>query len=132
MDLSESYKILVAEDNELMLELLSAEVQDYLISVEITQASDGLEAMKQAMSQRFDLIISDNVMPGMLGSAVLREVRGSMGPNQNTPFIFCSGNFSVDEIKGIKDCYLLQKPFDMRKLHALLARLFSFENPHFA
>lgn len=115
-----------------MLELLSSEVQDYLINVVITQASDGLEAMKQAMSQAFDLIISDNVMPGMLGSSVLRELRASNGPNRDTPFIFCSGNFSLEEIKGIRDCHLLQKPFDMRKLHALLARLFQFENPHFA
>lgn len=115
-----------------MLDLLCAEVQDYLSSVVITPACDGLEAMKHAMSQSFDLIITDNVMPGMLGSAVLREVRGSIGPNRDTPFIFCSGNFSVEEIKGIKDCYLLQKPFDMRKLHALLARLFQIENPHFA
>ncbi len=126
------YKILVAEDNELMMELLSTEVQEYLITVVITQASDGLEAMKLAMSQSFDLIISDNVMPGMLGSAVLRELRASTGPNRDTPFVFCSGNISVDEIKAVKDCYLLQKPFDMRKLHALLARLLQFENPRFA
>ncbi|WP_141733871.1 response regulator [Oligoflexus tunisiensis] len=130
--MSQTYKILVAEDNELMLELLATEVKDYLVNVSLTRAHDGLEAMKQAMSQTFDLILSDNVMPGMLGSAVLREVRGSSGPNQDTPFIFCSGNFSQDEVKGIKDCYLLQKPFDMRKLHGLLARLLQVENPHFA
>jgi CheY-like chemotaxis protein len=121
---SRSYKILVAEDNELMLELLSTEVKEYLVNVSLTLAHDGLEAMKQAMSQTFDLILSDNVMPGMLGSSVLREVRQSAGPNKETPFIFCSGNFSQEEVKGIKDCFLLQKPFDMRKLHALLARLF--------
>ncbi len=115
-----------------MLELLCAEVQEYLINVVITQAKDGTEALQHAMSQGFDLIISDNVMPGLLGSSVMREVRGGLGPNRNTPFVFCSGNFSVDEIKGIKDCHLLQKPFDMRKLHTLLARLFQFENPHFA
>jgi two-component system chemotaxis response regulator CheY len=130
--LSKTYKILVAEDNELMLELLSDEVQEYLGQALICQATDGLEAMRLAMTQSFDLVISDNVMPGMLGSAVLREVRASLGPNRDTPFIFCSGNFSADEVKGIRDCYLLQKPFDMRKLHALLARLFQIENPHFA
>jgi len=131
-DLRKSYKILVAEDNELMLELLSTEVREFLVDVKLTLASDGLEAMKQAMSQPFDLIVSDNVMPGMLGSTVLREVRSGSGPNQNTPFIFCSGNFSLEELKGIKDCYVLQKPFDMKKLHALLDRILQVENPHFA
>jgi CheY-like chemotaxis protein len=122
----------VAEDNELMLELLSAEVQEYLLTVDLHQACDGHDALKKAMAESFDLIISDNVMPGLLGSAVLRTLRSHPGPNQNTPFIFCSGNFSLDEVKGLKDCHLLQKPFDMRRLHALLARLFQYENPNFA
>jgi CheY-like chemotaxis protein len=125
--LSRLYKILVAEDNELMLEILSTEVQEHLVHVALTLASDGLQAMQQAMAQPFDLIVSDNVMPGMLGANVLREVRTSHGPNQNTPFIFCSGNFSLDEVKGIKDCYLLQKPFDIRKLQALLDHLLQVE-----
>ncbi len=115
-----------------MLELLCTEVQEYLIHVEITQAKNGTDARNHAMSQAFDLIISDNVMPGILGSSVLRELRLGQGPNRDTPFIFCSGNFSLDEIKGIKDCHLLQKPFDISKLHALLARLFQFENPRLA
>lgn len=115
-----------------MLELLSSEVQEYLVNVDLRQASNGLQAVQHAMSETFDLIITDNVMPGMLGSAVLRALRANPGPNENTPFIFCSGNFSLDEVRGIRDCYILQKPFDMRKLHALLARLFQYENPHFA
>lgn len=127
--MSRLYKILVAEDNELMLEILSTEVQEHLANVALTLASDGLQAMQQAMAQAFDLIVSDNVMPGMLGANVLCEVRTSNGPNQNTPFIFCSGNFSLDEVKGIKNCYLLQKPFDIKKLQALLDHTLQIAGP---
>lgn len=121
--MSKTYKILVAEDNELMLDLLAMEIRDVLEGADLTLVGDGISARNQAMAHPFDLIMSDNVMPGLLGSALLRELRGGQGPNSTTPFIFCSGNYSTDEIKGIKDCLVLQKPFDMGKFHTLLGRM---------
>ncbi len=122
--MSKVFKILVAEDNSQMLELLAIELEDFLVSVDLTLARDGLSALKFAMAEGFDLIISDNIMPGMIGSALLREIRDGVGPNNKTPFIFCSGNFTLDEIRGISSCFLMQKPFDMERFHAHLSKLF--------
>lgn len=123
-NLSKVFKILVAEDNSQMLELLAIELEDFLISVNLTLAQDGLSAMKFAMADTYDLIISDNIMPGMIGSVLLREIRDGVGPNRMTPFIFCSGNFTLDEVRGISDCFLMQKPFDIERFHAHLTKLF--------
>ena len=79
------YRVLIAEDNPInqfalgrMLETMGARV---------TAASNGLEAVEQAMKQQFDVVLMDVMMPELDGLAAARAIRGQAGPNAGAPII---------------------------------------------
>ena len=111
-----TYKVLVADDNPQIVELLTFELVDFLENVQVTTASDGLRALDLANNFPFDLIISDNVMPGMEGIELFKLLRQEAKLNGETPFILCSGNFRVNEVQGIKNCKVIKKPYDSDRL----------------
>lgn len=127
-----TFKILLADDNEQIIELVSIELAQFLKHVQITTVRDGLKARDLTNKYRYDLIVSDNVMPGLEGRDFIRQVRDTPGPNSDTPFIICSGNFHVGDFKGISECCVLHKPFDQEKLHHYLRRLLSLDPLSFA
>ncbi len=66
-------KILVVDDEALSLEIM-AEFLSFLNVIVIT-AHDGNEAFELVKSENPDIIISDNVMPGMTGLELCRKIR---------------------------------------------------------
>ena len=80
-----------------------------------TSSSAALAAFR-ADPQRFDALITDERMPGMSGSALIREVRGIRG---SLPVVLMSGYLgapaSADEV--------LRKPLSARDLASSLARV---------
>ena len=67
-------KILVAEDTRDLNRALEAILQQS--GYEVTCVFDGREALDRALSQSFDGIILDIMMPKMDGLEALREMRG--------------------------------------------------------
>jgi CheY-like chemotaxis protein len=86
--MSETKKILLAEDNDETRELMrrTLERQGY----EVTAARDGLEAYDLALSLRPDLIITDVFMPAADGAHLLRRVRDTEGL-ASTPVLVTTG-----------------------------------------
>ncbi|MGC8491697.1 MAG: response regulator [Syntrophobacteraceae bacterium] len=66
-------RVLVADDDEVFLEILAETVEQADASVEL--ASDGLAALEQLSAGDFDILISDLNMPRMDGLTLLRQVR---------------------------------------------------------
>jgi twitching motility two-component system response regulator PilH len=69
-----------------------------------------------------DLIVSDIVMPGMTGPALLRAVR-SQPRLASIPFIFVSASSTPDEeayIASQERVYFVRKPFDVGEFLGLL------------
>lgn len=66
-------KILVAEDNPLTAELIRLLLGQ--MGHEVTLAGDGLEAWRLLEEERFALLISDWMMPGLDGLDLCRRVR---------------------------------------------------------
>lgn len=66
-------RVLVADDDEVFLEILAETVEQADASVEL--ASDGLSALEQLSAGDFDILISDLNMPRMDGLTLLRQVR---------------------------------------------------------
>lgn len=81
-------KILLAEDDASMRRFL--EITLRRAGYEVTSAEDGLAAMKNALSETFDVVVADAVMPNMTGHDLCRMLR--QNPNYaSTPLIILSG-----------------------------------------
>ena len=114
-------KILVAEDTRDLNRALEAILQQS--GYEVTCVFDGREALDRALSQSFDGIILDIMMPKMDGLEALREMRGR---GIVAPVLLLTAKAEVDDrVIGLDagaDDYL-PKPFAMKELLARVRAL---------
>jgi two-component system chemotaxis response regulator CheY len=73
----EKKKILLVDDSRTVRQLLKLVLMKHLFC-NITEACDGLEAVKCMDSDDFDLLITDINMPSMNGLSLIRKIRGEM------------------------------------------------------
>ena len=107
------YKILTVDDEERIRGLIRkyAEFEGH----EVTEAADGMEAIKLCREQDFDIIIMDIMMPELDGFSACREIRKF----KQTPIIMLSARGEeYDKINGFElgiDDYVV-KPFSPKEL----------------
>lgn len=115
--------ILVCDDNELLVELLSFRLENKGYRVLI--ARDGAEAVTLAEQHLPDAIILDTMMPVMDGQLVLRRLR-SQAETAAIPVIMLTARKQQRDIVDAFDLgandYLV-KPFIPEELMTRLARL---------
>jgi len=67
---------------------------------DVTTAKDGVEALRQLGHRRFDLIVSDIVMPALDGMRLLEIMKQR---NIDTPIVFLTGVSGSDgEVAGLR------------------------------
>jgi DNA-binding response OmpR family regulator len=121
-------RILIVEDDALISELLRRGLADQHYVIDI--ASDGDEGLDLALSNDYDLIILDIILPKMNGRDLCREVRreGVM-----VPILMLTGlGSSQDVITSLDlgaDDYLT-KPFDLGVLQARVRSLTRRRSDH--
>ena len=89
------YRILTVDDEEMIRKLIRkyAEFESH----EVTEAADGMEAVKLCREQDFDIIIMDIMMPELDGFSACREIRRI----KDTPIIMLSARGEeYDKING--------------------------------
>jgi two-component system copper resistance phosphate regulon response regulator CusR len=100
-------KILLAEDEPKTGAYLQQGLSEAGFSVD--WLSNGTDALQQAMSDIYDLLILDVMMPGMDGWQVLRQLRAA---GQQQPVLFLTARDSIeDRVKGLElgaDDYLIK------------------------
>jgi CheY-like chemotaxis protein/anti-sigma regulatory factor (Ser/Thr protein kinase) len=106
-------KILFVDDEENIRELF---LEYFKNEYEVTLAADGMEALDIALSQQFDLIISDISLPKLNGVQFIKKLRFE---GNITPFIVITGDsdiqLAIDVFRiGAVDFFL--KPFRMDSL----------------
>lgn len=107
------YKILVVDDEERIRQIVRkyAEFEGH----EVTEACDGMEAVKLCRDKKFDIIIMDIMMPELDGFSACREIRKTC----QTPIIMLSARGEeYDKINGFSlgiDDYVV-KPFSPKEL----------------
>jgi DNA-binding response OmpR family regulator len=110
-----SKRILVVEDNALMLEVLV-----YILAsngYEVYTLSNGVEVFNNIKKIHPDLVIIDLVLPGIAGTEICQLIKLN-ATTQHLPVIMCSGDDIQAEIfnrRGAPDD-VLQKPFDINSL----------------
>ncbi len=112
-----SAKILVIDDEKDIRQLVAVMLES--AGYAVTQAANGLNGLAQLQDAKFDLIITDVMMPGMDGWEVCRQVK-AMPKMRNAAVIFLTvRNQPMDKIMGMEvtqaDGYLT-KPFDQQEL----------------
>jgi PAS domain S-box-containing protein len=124
--LPKALKLLVVDDNNLNLNLISKMLDTLGLSYEL--ASGGKEALEKASRTFFDVILLDIGMPELDGYAVAREIR-RQSSSQNAHIIAFTADSSVDrngdflKSSGIDD--LLLKPVTTQALHMKLIQFYT-------
>jgi putative nucleotidyltransferase with HDIG domain len=116
-------KVLVAEDDEKSLKLLTVLLESYGYAFDT--AENGLEAWEKIQKNDYDLILSDWNMPRLDGNQLLKNVREN-GKTNKTPFLMVTARTDVGSIglalkAGVTE-YVI-KPFDQQTLYRKIEKL---------
>lgn len=114
--------ILVIEDDRDIARLVELHLHDQGYDVHV--AHDGVSGLKQALSNPYDLIVLDLMLPGVEGLEVCRKVRTK--PNYTPILMLTAKSTELDRVLGLEvgaDDYLT-KPFSIREFLARVKALF--------
>lgn len=110
-------KILVIEDDGHIRKM----IKDFLRTQthDVDEAYGALSGIEKIKKNKYDLIISDNRMPGVSGLNII----GIIKQLSNAPLILMSGEFSKEEVieghqKGANK--IMVKPFNMGELDSVV------------
>lgn len=111
----ESLTILVVDDDPVMRRLLQQRLKNEHYSVMV--ADDGYQAERLLKKQRFDVVLTDLVMPGDIGGIEVLEITKELSPD--TEVVLITAHSSVDTAvaamkKGAAD--YLEKPINFDEL----------------
>jgi len=76
---SNGRRVLVVDDDPLMLRLYELEMTGWGLELDLVKANNGFEALIRIGEQRPDLLVSDLNMPGMDGFRMIRTLREDSG-----------------------------------------------------
>src|SRR6476469_3454252 len=115
--------ILLADDEEKILKRLGRALRDE--GHEVVEASSGREAQRHLSERQFDLVVVDNVMPGMTGLEFNREVPAWVPESARPQIVMMTAHGSTQIVReafklGVED--FLEKPFEVDELLALARR----------
>ncbi len=120
-------KLLVVDDNDMNLEVIESLLEDTKIGV--TTADSGRECVKILREQSFDLILLDQMMPGMSGIQTLEKIRSEHLADTTSVIAL-----TADAIVGARENYLkegfsdyLSKPVMYEALEEMLLKYLSPE-----
>src|SRR5713226_1322280 len=122
MTLGKTVKVLVVDDNPLVLDLVAQGMKPHC---DVSTASDGADALIKVLEGPPDLIIADYKMPGLDGRQLYEKLRGRE-QTRHIPFIFVAGRGDIEEklrplVEGVED--FIPKPFFLKDLVRLAKKV---------
>jgi two-component system NtrC family response regulator len=112
--MAEPFRILVVDDEPAQLELVGGFLSKR--GFEVSLASDGREALKRFSREPFDLVLTDQKMPGLSGLELIEAVRAQ---NPETPVIVMTAYGTIETaVAAIKAgaADYLTKPLNLEEL----------------
>lgn len=117
----EKFTILVIEDDSRMAELIRRGLEERGFAV--TLRTNGQEGLSTAFRQRFDLVITDIILPDLNGLELCKKLKQT---DETYPVIMLTAlgttDDKVDGFDAGADDYMV-KPFEMRELTARITAL---------
>ncbi|QDX26651.1 response regulator [Sphingomonas suaedae] len=117
-------RILLAEDDQVMREYLTRALEKSGYSV--VAVDRGTAALPLIEAERFDLLLSDIVMPEMDGIELAQRA-SEIAPDMRIMFITGFAAVTLKAGKQVPQARVLSKPFHLRDLVLEVDRLFEME-----
>jgi CheY-like chemotaxis protein len=109
--------ILVVEDQVVTRQMEKSILE--AAGYQVVTAENGLDALNKLGQHRFDLVVTDILMPKMDGFTLTREIRGSERTKNLPVVIVTSMESETDKRRGLEvgaDAYLVKSSFDQKLL----------------
>ncbi|KZN44064.1 response regulator [Pseudoalteromonas luteoviolacea] len=117
-------RILIVDDTYFMRELISESLQERGFN-ELTQASNGEEALSALSDEHYDLIVTDWNMPKINGVELIKQVK--LEPAyRDIKIIMLTGDTSPDKVQQMSQLGVnayISKPFSPESLSDLVVKL---------
>lgn len=113
-------RVLVVDDELSICSSLKRVFSRHHAVLTVPSAAKALELFRGG--ERFDVVLSDLMMPEMNGIDLFKEVR-RLAPDQASRFMFMSGASLSSQVRAFLASIpntMISKPFDMRKLTELV------------
>ncbi len=120
-------KILLAEDDESMRLYLARALEK--TGYAVTAVDRGTAAVPLLERERFDLLLTDIVMPEMDGIELAQKA-ATIAPDIRVMFITGFAAVALKAGKRAPDARVLSKPFHLKDLVAEVDRMFQSEDQH--
>lgn len=125
--MGERLNILLVEDNLLNQRIVTFSLKRF--NHEVVIANNGVEALEQFRSRKFDVILMDIMMPvmdGLEATVKIREMENSLNTEKRTPIIALTANTMDNDREkclsyGMDE--FMAKPFDIEKLNSIFEEL---------
>ena len=120
--------ILVADDDRIDQKVIRSLLEN--LGLDVTVTSSGEEALREALTQKYDLLFVDMLMPDVDGCEVTRAIRAK---GLTVPIIALTGNIMKSDVQ---DCLAagcdqhLAKPVDREKMVAVLSQYLGIGNKY--
>jgi PAS domain S-box-containing protein len=119
----DSEQVLIVDDEEPLVRLATETLAELgYVPVGFTSSAAALDAFR-AHPERFDAVITDERMPGMSGTALIREIRGI---RRAIPILLVSGYVGGEVVRRALESgadEVLKKPLSAHELATSLARV---------
>lgn len=115
-------RILLAEDDDAMRQYLARALEKS--GYEVVAVDRGTAALPLIQSERFDLLLTDIVMPEMDGIELAQQA-ATIAPEMRVMFITGFAAVTLKAGKTMPQAKVLSKPFHLRDLVLEVERMFS-------
>lgn len=123
----QSKRILLVEDDRFLRRACEASLRQR--GFEVTTATDGEEGLRRAMSEPFELILLDLLMPKKPGIEVLAELRAAGSSRRDIPVIILSNSSREEDKRRAIELgtvgYYVKANLSLKALGDEIARLLS-------
>ena len=117
-----NFNILIVDDDAEIAHYIKTELSDWY---RFDHACNGKEGLKMLLTSKYDLVISDVMMPEMDGVTMLKKIKGNSNVSDIPVILLTSKSEVENRLEGLRkgaDAFLA-KPFNMEELHILIDNL---------
>ena len=116
------HRVLIVDDDAEIGRYISSELSRYY---KFGLCQNGKEGLKELLTNSYDLVVSDVMMPEMDGFTLLRMIKTNLNLSHLPVIMLTSKADVANRLEGLErgaDAYLA-KPFDMEELHMVINNL---------
>lgn len=118
------YRVLIVDDDAEIRQYVSRELGEHF---KFAEAANGKEALQLLLTEHFDCVITDLMMPVMDGFTLLRMIKSNVNISDVPVIMLTSKADHQNRLDGLKkgaDAYI-PKPFSLEELHLTINNLVS-------